>query len=66
MLTIIKRILGQFRNDRRSLLLLLVAPLFVLSLLYFILGDSGYVPKVTVFNVNQQVRVLLEEKCSVT
>lgn len=66
MLTIIKRILGQFRNDRRSLLLLLAAPLLVLSLLYFILGDSGYVPKVTVFNVNQPVKALLEEKCSVT
>lgn len=66
MITIIKRILGQFRNDRRSLMLLLVAPLFVLSLLYFILGDSNYIPKVTVFHINQPIQTILAEKCSVT
>ena len=60
--TIIIRILGQFRNDRRSLLLLLVAPLLVLSLLYFILGDSGYVPKVATCNINDSLETVLQDK----
>jgi ABC-2 type transport system permease protein len=38
------RIIKQLRNDRRSLALLIVAPLFVLSLIYLLLGPSDYVP----------------------
>ena len=39
---IIKRIVKQTVNDKRSLALILVAPLFIFTLIYFLLGDSDY------------------------
>lgn len=43
---IILRIIRQMLNDRRSLALLIIAPLLILTLLYFLLGESPYIPKV--------------------
>lgn len=54
MLSIVKRILGQIKNDKRSLGLLLFAPLLVLTLLYFILGDSNYLPQIAVYDMNDK------------
>lgn len=42
------RIVKQMLGDRRSLALILIAPLLILSLLYLLLGDSPYAPKITV------------------
>ena len=36
-----KRILSQLRHDRRTMALVLFAPLLVLSLLYFVLSGTG-------------------------
>jgi ABC-2 type transport system permease protein len=66
MSSIIRRILIQLRNDKRSLALLLLAPLFILTLLYFILGDSGYVPKVTTYQINDSILESLKKDTTVT
>ncbi|MGI1659124.1 MAG: ABC transporter permease [Desulfitobacterium sp.] len=47
------RILNQLRHDRRTLALMLVAPIFLLTLVYFILADS--VPNIKVAVVNAPV-----------
>jgi len=41
-----KRVILQTINDKRSVMMILVAPLLILTLVYFLLGDSNYVPKV--------------------
>jgi ABC-type multidrug transport system, permease component len=45
---LILRIVRQLLNDKRSMALIFIAPLLILSLLYLLLGESGYVPKITV------------------
>ncbi|HEX6350415.1 MAG TPA: ABC transporter permease [Candidatus Dormibacteraeota bacterium] len=47
------RILAQFRRDRRTLALLFVIPLVILSLLYFLLRGSGGKPNVDLVNEDQ-------------
>lgn len=42
------RIVKQMLGDRRSLALILITPLLILGLLYLLLGDSSYTPKITV------------------
>lgn len=44
------RILNQLRHDKRTLALMFFAPMMVLTLLYFILGNSTYTPTVAVIN----------------
>lgn len=41
-LFIIRRIIKQTVNDKRSLGLILIVPIFLFTLFYFLLGDSGY------------------------
>ena len=65
MLSIVKRILGQIKNDKRSLGLLVFAPLLVLTLLYFILGDSNYLPRIAVYDLNEKFVTELEQHASV-
>lgn len=45
-LIIMKRIIKQTVNDKRSLALILVVPIFIFTLIYFLLGDSDYNPKI--------------------
>jgi ABC-2 type transport system permease protein len=45
---LILRISKQMLNDKRSLVLILIAPILIVSLLYLLLGDSSYTPKITV------------------
>jgi ABC-2 type transport system permease protein len=52
-LAISRRILQQFRRDRRTLALLFVAPLVILSLLYFLLRGGGTHPAMGVVNRDQ-------------
>jgi ABC-2 type transport system permease protein len=40
------RIIRQMIGDRRSLALVLIVPLFLMTLIYLLLGDSGYRPTV--------------------
>lgn len=49
---ITRRILAQFRHDRRTLALLFVAPLVIISLLYFLLRGGGSKPAVGVVNLD--------------
>lgn len=44
------RILNQLRHDKRTLALMLVAPLFLITLIYFILGDTSISVKIAVIN----------------
>jgi len=48
MISLIIRIVKQMINDKRSLALILIVPVLLLSLLYLLLGDSSYVPKIAV------------------
>jgi ABC-2 type transport system permease protein len=47
-----RRILQQFRRDRRTLALLFIAPLVILALLGYLLRGGGTVPKMGVVNVD--------------
>jgi ABC-2 type transport system permease protein len=51
-LAITRRIFAQFRHDRRTLGLLFVVPLVILSLLYFLLRGSGGQPAVGIVNLD--------------
>ena len=62
MLAIAKRILLQFIYDKRTLLLLFVAPIIVLWLLSVLLGASGYVPKVAVKDLPEEYVSALEKQ----
>ncbi len=60
---LIKRIIKQMWNDKRSLALILVAPLLILALLYLLLGESSYVPVVGVStDLPEKVRTALAEQ----
>lgn len=50
----VMRILNQLRNDKRTLALILCAPLLLLTLIYFILDSSTTELKVGVINAPQQ------------
>lgn len=49
-----KRVIFQTLNDKRSVALILIAPLLILTLVYFLLGDSDYVPVVVLDETVQQ------------
>jgi ABC-2 type transport system permease protein len=46
MMHIAKRIIRQIFHDKRSLAMMIIMPLILISLLYLVLGKSDYVPKV--------------------
>ena len=56
------RILNQLRHDRRTLGLMLVAPIFLLTLVYFILGDTVPIVNVAVINAPAGFEDRLEEQ----
>lgn len=56
------RILNQLRHDRRTLALMLVAPVFLLTLVYFILADTVPVVNVAVINAPAGFEDRLEEQ----
>ncbi len=45
---IVIRIIHQMKSDRRTLALMVLAPLMILTLLYFLLGESNYRPVIGV------------------
>ena len=47
---IVLRIVHQMKNDRRTLALMVVAPLMILTLLFFLLSESNYRPTITIDN----------------
>ena len=50
MKSLVIRILRQMGNDRRTLVLMIAAPILILSLLYLLLGEGSYIPKISVSN----------------
>lgn len=60
-LALIHRIIQQLRKDKRTLALLFVAPLLVLSLMYFIFDSDSRDLKLVITDVNERVVGLLEE-----
>ncbi len=77
-LFIIKRIIRQTVNDKRSLGLILVVPIFLFTLIFFLLGDSDYkasigeqgiaaplIEKIKVEDVTVETMELLEGKKAV-
>lgn len=55
------RILNQLRHDKRTLALMLLAPIMVLTLLYFILGNANYSPAIAVINAPENYVNNLED-----
>jgi len=49
-------------HDKRSLALILFAPLFMLTLMYFLLGKSDYIPSVTLVDVPEIISSKLKEQ----
>lgn len=51
MIAIILRIVKQMLNDKRSLALVIFAPIIIISFMYLIFGESNYIPKINVNNI---------------
>jgi ABC-2 type transport system permease protein len=52
-LAVTRRILTQFRRDRRTLALVFVAPLLIMGLFYLLLAGSGPTPEMAVVNLDR-------------
>lgn len=50
-ISITKRIILQMINDKRSLGLIIVAPIFLITLIYLLLGDSNYTPHLLEYDI---------------
>lgn len=61
-LALMKRIVQQFLEDKRSLALLLIAPLFALTLLWIVLDMDEYEPEIAVTDIPVDVQDELESK----
>ncbi|MDD3122156.1 MAG: ABC transporter permease [Candidatus Izemoplasmatales bacterium] len=62
MKAIIIRIIKQMKNDKRSLALILLVPILIMTFMYFIYGDLSYVPKITLQNVPSNIEMVLSEQ----
>jgi len=61
-LRIVRRILLQTFNDKRSLAMILVAPVFLLTLIFLLLGKSGYQPKLAISDLPSALAQRIEEQ----
>ena len=59
MMSLAGRVIRQMRGDKRSIALILFAPLLIITLVYFLLGDSGYTPTIAL-DMTQTPAVLLK------
>ncbi|PAV31317.1 ABC transporter permease [Virgibacillus profundi] len=59
---IIKRIIQQLLGDKRSIALMFVAPIFVMTLLWLVLGMEDYEPAIALTDVPEQFQEVLEEQ----
>lgn len=51
MIAVILRIFKQMINDKRSLALILLAPVVIMTFMYFIFGESSYTPKIAIIGM---------------
>ena len=65
MITVMIRIIKQVLNDKRSLALIVIAPVFLLTLLYLLLGESSYIPLVALDNIPAPFATALKEQSSI-
>ncbi|WP_028784883.1 ABC transporter permease [Thalassobacillus devorans] len=61
-MAIIKRILRQLRRDKRSMALMIVAPLFILTLMWLVLDGDTYVPEIAVVDLPSSIVKSLDEQ----
>ncbi|MFD1863161.1 ABC transporter permease [Planococcus chinensis] len=61
-LAVIKRIIKQLLRDKRTLALLFVAPLFILTLMYFFFGGETVVPDLGAVDIDERLAEALEEQ----
>ena len=54
-MTIVGRLVRQIVGDRRTLAMIVVVPLFLFTMIYFLLGDSGYQPSVDAAGIAPQL-----------
>lgn len=59
---IIKRIIKQIVNDKRSLGLILIVPIFMFTLIYLLLGDSDYKASIAVNDIPSMLVERLEQQ----
>lgn len=62
MIAIILRIIKQMVNDKRSLVLVLFAPILIISFMYLIFGESNYKPKISVIGIPSNIVTILEKQ----
>ncbi|WP_174614895.1 ABC transporter permease [Virgibacillus ihumii] len=61
-LAIVKRIIQQFLRDKRSIALMMVAPLLVMTLLWLVLDMEQYEPTIAVSGVPSQMQTIMEDE----
>lgn len=66
MISIMVRIIKQILHDKRSLAMIAIVPLFLLTLLYLLLTKSSYVPLVAIDGLPAPMTAALEEQSSIT
>lgn len=60
------RVIQQVVKDKRTLAFLLLAPVFVLGLLYYIMGSSSDEPDLGVIDMNDSLQEILEVEANIT
>ncbi len=65
MISIMIRIIKQMFHDKRSLTMIVIVPVFLLTLLYLLLGKNSYIPLVALDNLPTQIVSALENQSSI-
>ncbi len=61
-LAIVKRIVNQFKRDKRTLALMMLAPLLLITLLNYMFNGSSVDPKIGVSGLSESMITALEDK----
>ena len=61
-ISIVRRIIRQIFNDKRSLALILIVPVFLFTLIYLLLGDSDYQPQIAEYGISAPLVEKIEEQ----
>lgn len=64
-LTVAIRVIQQVIKDKRTLVFLLLAPVFVLSLLYYIMGSSSDEPNIGVIDITTSLQETMEKEANI-
>ncbi|QGH33340.1 ABC transporter permease subunit [Gracilibacillus salitolerans] len=61
-MAVVKRITQQFRRDKRSLALLIIAPVLVITLIWLVLDGSEYTPEIAIDAIPAPLEEVLQEE----